>query len=36
LSGLATSGYSTPAVSTLGQGTVDVVCPDLSAALSSS
>lgn len=33
LSGLATSGYCTPAVSTLGQGTVDVVCPDLGAAL---
>jgi hypothetical protein len=33
LSGLATSGYGTPAVSTLGQGTVDVVRPDLGAAL---
>jgi hypothetical protein len=33
LGGLATCGYGTPAVSTLGQGTVDVVRPDLSAAL---
>ena len=33
LGGLAASGYSTPAISTLGQGTVDVVRPDLGTAL---
>lgn len=33
LSSLATSSYGTPAVSTLGQGTVDVVRPDLGTAL---
>jgi hypothetical protein len=35
LGGLATSGYGTPTVSALGQGTVDVICPDLGAALNS-